>query len=82
MGKRIEAKPGDALRAWMKSNDWNQVDFAAELSTHQTSVSSWLTGRQRPEHHLRIAIERMTGICALDWMTPKERVIAFGKRAA
>lgn len=51
---------------------------AKELRTDPEAVSRWARGESRPSAHFRIALERLYGIVAALWMTPAERLIAYG----
>ena len=63
------------LREFVESEGWSQSALAAELGITQPSVSSWLTGRARPESHLRLAISMIARIPAKDWETDEERAL-------
>ena len=63
------------LREFVESGGWSQTALAVELGITQPSVSSWLTGRARPEAHLRAAISMIAGIPAGDWETAEERAL-------
>lgn len=63
------------LREFVESGGLSQTRLAAELGIKQPSVSSWLTGRARPESHLRLAISMIAGIPAGDWETDDERAL-------
>lgn len=71
-----------ALREWIASVGMTQRGFAEAIGTPHPVVNVWLTGKARPEHHFRLAIERLAGIRATDWFTPDEAAIAFGSRIA
>jgi len=66
-----------ALVAWL-STGHSQVELAGKLGLHQSSVSLWVAGRARPEHHHRIALRRVCAIPERAWLTPEELAIATG----
>ena len=83
--KRLEDTAGaKALRSWLATGveGRSQTELARLLAISQPSVSQWLRGTSRPEHHHRIALERIAGIPVTDWLTRKERRVAFPASSA
>lgn len=66
----------EALATKLKGMRRNGSWLARELKLSANSVSLWLRGRSRPEHHHRLALHRLLGIDPLSWMTAEERKIA------
>jgi hypothetical protein len=67
-----------ALRTWIVDSKRSLRKIAADIRVSAPVLFAWVSGRARPEHHFRLAIERLTGVPATDWMTPEEWTIAFG----
>lgn len=64
----------EKLRAWLSADPARSISgLAITLRIKQPSVSGWLSGAWRPDEGHRIALERVTGIAAHDWLTPEER---------
>lgn len=82
MPNMVTTKAGRALRAALSSTNprrlMSQAELARRLGVSQPSVSEWTRCRSRPETHLRLAIERLLGIPAGDWMTADEQRVASG----
>lgn len=56
-----------------KLTGWGaQSEMARRLGVSATSVSDWLAGMARPSHVHRVMIEKMLGISAASWLTPRE----------
>lgn len=75
-------RAGEALRAALASSDperaMSQTELARRIGVSQPAVSEWMRSGARPEHHHRVAIERLLAIPAEDWMTDAERAVAEG----
>lgn len=54
---------------------------AKDLHTDPEAVARWARGESRPSTHFRLAMERLYGLVAALWMTPAERLIAFGEES-
>lgn len=83
----VVTKGGTALRALLarkvkRRRRMTQAQLARELGVSQPTVSDWMRMHNRPESHLRKAIERVLNISADDWMTEDERAIADGDARA
>lgn len=75
---RISCPAHTALRDVMTEFVISQSKLATICGISQPSVQGWMTGVNRPDHHFRLAIERLYGIPSVDWMTDAEWLIAFG----
>ncbi len=68
------------LQEWVAQDPKERTGtaIAKALGVRQPSVSGWLLGNSRPEAHLRLALELLTGgfVVAVDWMTSRERRLA------
>ncbi len=59
---------GALLRAWLRDERRTQDWLGEQIGgAHQTNVSAWIRGRAIPLE-AAIAIERLTGIKAEDWL--------------
>lgn len=63
-----------ALRKWMEADPARtQASVAKAMGVTAPAVHHWVEGTSRPEHHLRGALRRLTGIPEEDWELPRER---------
>jgi len=70
----------DALARYIASSATrSQTSVARELGVEQATVSFWLSGKFRPDPQYRIAMQRLFGIKAEDWLTRDEHQVAFGR---
>lgn len=69
-------KGRSALAAWLGGDGRSQSALARQLGVRQSSISGWVRGTSRPEHHYRLALQRMVGIDPAAWMTSDEARIA------
>jgi transcriptional regulator with XRE-family HTH domain len=64
------------LRQWVSEDrdDRTGERLAAALEVAQPTVSRWLAGRSRPDHHMRLALANLTGgaVAVEDWLTREE----------
>lgn len=72
-----------ALQAWLDGPgpERTQAALARTLGIAGPSVNGWVMGRSRPEPHLRLSLEILTGIPASDWDTDDERAVVERVRA-
>lgn len=63
---------GEKLKAWLCKHS-SQSDVGRKLGVSQPTVSAWVSGRTRPEPHLRDALQALTGIPVSEWEQPEER---------
>lgn len=68
-----DTKGRKALAQAMKLRGLSQAALGELLSVGQQAVSSWMSGKSRPEHHWREALRKVFGIDPYDWMTVEER---------
>jgi len=67
------------LEGLLASSDESGRAMSLALGVSGAVMCRWSKGRRRPEHHHRVALERIYGIQADDWMTDDEFAIAFGR---
>jgi transcriptional regulator with XRE-family HTH domain len=73
-GSKRPASAREQLVAWAKASPRGaQTKLARDLGVSKPSLSAWVNGHARPEHHHRVVLERLTGIPADAWMTESER---------
>lgn len=81
----VSTRAGEALRVALDATNpkraMSQSELARQIGVSQPSVSEWTRSMARPEHHHRVAIERLLQIPASDWMTEDELVVASGRTA-
>lgn len=75
------ARAGAALGKWLKQQGIGQSDLAAKLTgagatTHQGTVSHWISGDRRPGPVQRYALAIITGIDESEWWSAEERRVA------
>lgn len=69
---------GRKLKEWLKDRGRNQEWFAEQLTAergervYQSSVSAWARGASLIPLWGGLAIQKLTGIPAADWMLPEE----------
>lgn len=59
----------DQLRDWIDRREFTQREAALYLSTDETMLSSWLSGRRQPGLTNAVKLERLTGIPVEAWMS-------------
>lgn len=64
-----------SLAAFMGRHGVSPTDAARALSVSRTSVNHWITGERRPDHEMRVRIERWTGgdVPESWWVLARER---------
>jgi transcriptional regulator with XRE-family HTH domain len=81
--RRVTQTPAGAqLRDWLEGGRLSISALARRVGVAPAAVSQWLSGTARPKHQHRLALERITGILAVDWFTASERETAFPPNAA
>lgn len=71
------------LQHQLRHSAMSQQALADLLGIKQSSVSLWVSGRSRPEAHLRLALEGLWEIPAESWLTLEEaEVVARATDAA
>jgi transcriptional regulator with XRE-family HTH domain len=70
------------LKALVEVDGVGQSDVARALKIRPSNVSLWCSGRSRPEHHLREALELRYKIPRESWMTANERAVVDQARMA
>ena len=70
------------FREWAAANALGQEAIGAMFGVAGPSVWGWLSGKNRPDHHFRIAIQRLAEIPADSWLTDDEWLLAFGEPRA
>lgn len=70
----LSTKARSKLKRFVKTHDLHWCQVATALGVSKAVVSQWHAGTARPSHHLRLAIERLTGgeIAPADWLTDVE----------
>lgn len=70
----LSTKARNKLKRFVKAHDLHWCQVASALSVSKAVVSQWHAGTARPSHHLRLALERLTGgeITPADWLTAEE----------
>ncbi len=68
-----------ALREWAAHNSLGQRVLAEMIGVAGPCAWAWLCGKNRPDHHFRIALERIAGIPAVSWLTDDEWLLAYGE---
>lgn len=68
-----QAQARKALKRALRAQGRSQVWLAGLLGVGQPAVSGWVSGRYRPDHQFRRALDRLLGIPADAWMTAAER---------
>lgn len=59
----------DQLRDWIDRREFSQREAALYLSTDETMLSHWLSGRRQPGLTNAVKLERLTGIPVEAWMS-------------
>lgn len=62
------------LVSWMNRNEVGCTRLAALVGVSGPSASHWLSGFTTPDHASRLAIQIVTGIDAVLWLAPDERL--------
>jgi hypothetical protein len=62
------------LRLWMLEHDVSVKVLASALSVHEVRVTSWRTGRNKPDRANAVRLDALTGglVPAVAWDEPKE----------
>lgn len=75
-----ETCAGQALfREWAALNGLTQKAMGEIFFVAGPCVWAWLAGKNRPDHHYRVAIDRIAGIPSDSWMTSAEYALAYGR---
>lgn len=57
----MDKKANEKLREWLKAEGRKSLWLASKLHVNANAVSSWLTGRNKPQMGFRLVIEEITG---------------------
>jgi transcriptional regulator with XRE-family HTH domain len=81
--RRVVQTPGSTqLRGWLRRSGRSSASLAREVGVTAPAIFHWCAGNARPKHEHRLALERVTGVRAVDWFTDAERDTAFQSSAA
>ena len=68
-----ESKARAAFHEWLKFTEIRHSDLGELLGVPHKTISNWCAGLQTPGYLDREAIEQLTGIKLLDWLTEEEQ---------
>lgn len=64
----------DLFARFLRQRRMTQIEIAEIMGVRQSSISLWVKGRSRPEHHHRLLLEEFADIPTDAWMTEEDRV--------